>query len=288
LQDYTRQPLYVLGRVPAAFCNDFVSWGGQILAIAIASYLDVLSASLALVIVAATSGFALLVGLVQLRSSIDWRPRVKEIREFLRETWQFGRWTLGGTFLSTASTYLQPFVLAAFWGAAAAGELRAIVALMGPARIIVRGAGMGFTPLAASTVERDGKVGLKSLVKLMVRFIVPLMALYCLLVSIRPTFVVTLLFGEEFASSAGWLMPMVASGFLLLAIIIPLDIGLRSLRVTRPVFRGGAIAFTAFWTIGVPAIYFFGLFGAGLTFVTSQTIFLVVLFRNYRREMAGV
>ena len=58
LQDFTRQPLYVEGRVTAAFFNDVVSYGGQIVGVGLASYFGVLSGSSALGIVAASSGAA--------------------------------------------------------------------------------------------------------------------------------------------------------------------------------------------------------------------------------------
>jgi O-antigen/teichoic acid export membrane protein len=285
LQDFTRQPLYVEGRVIAAFSNDLVGYGGQIGGMGLASYLGVLTPEVALGIVAGSLTAAVLLGFMQLRHSIALRISTREIMGFLTETWTCGRWVLGGTFLTSVSYYLQPFVLAAFHGAAAAGELRAMMTLMGPGRIIIRGVSTSFTPMAAATVEREGKVGLDALVKKMLLLALPMMGIYCLIVSAQPARLVTFLFGEDYARSASWLLPMVALAFFIQMSIIPWDIGLRALRVTNPLFRAGIQTFVAFWVIGVPATYFFGLTGAGAVAIGVPTIVGLELRRNYHNQM---
>ena len=204
--------------------------------------------------------------------------------EFRREIWAFGRWVLGGTFLTSVSYYLQPFILAAFRGAPAAGELRAMMTLMGPGRIIIRGVSTAFTPMAAATVKTEGKPGLDSLVKKMFLLAIPMMGIYCLLVSVQPSALVTFLFGEEYARSASWLLPLVALAFFVQMIVIPWDIGLRALRLTNPVFRAGVQTFVAFWCLGVPATYFLGLLGAGLVAIGVPTIVGLELWRSYRKQ----
>ena len=286
IQDYTRQPLYVEGRVAGAFFNDLVSYGGQIVFVAVGLYLDVLTSVAALAIVAATSTAAILFGLYQLRGSIAPRFSFNEAFGFLSETWRFGRWTLGGTFLVSSSYYLQPFVLAAFRSAAAAGELRAMLTLMGPARIIIRGALTAFTPLAAATYEAEGLNSLHSLVKRTFMLAAPLMGTYCLLVAIKPTTLVTFLLGEEYAARADWLLPLVAFSFFLQIVSLPFDIGLRALRITSPLFRVGVWTFIAFWCVGVPATYFFGLAGAVMMAILVPLIVIMELGWNYRRTIA--
>ncbi|HEY7680175.1 MAG TPA: lipopolysaccharide biosynthesis protein [Terriglobia bacterium] len=287
LQDFTRQPLYVEGRVTAAFLNDVVSYGGQIGSVGLASYFGVLSGSWALGIVALSSGAAVIIGLLQLRRSISTTVSWQEVMEFRKEIWAFGRWVLGGTFLTSVSFYLQPFILAAFRGAPAAGELRAMMTLMGPGRIIIRGMSTAFTPMAAAAVKDEGKRGLDSLVMKIFQLAVPMMGTYCVLVSVRPSALVSFLFGEEYARSASWLLPLVALAFFAQMIVIPWDVGLRALRVTNPVFRAGVQTFVAFWCFGVPAMYFLGLLGAGLVAIGVPTIVGFELWRNYRKQTAA-
>jgi O-antigen/teichoic acid export membrane protein len=287
LQDFTRQPLYVEGRVSGAFFNDVVSYGGQILLVALATYFDVLTSAAALGIVAVTSGTAILVGLAQLRGSISLRVSFTEAIGYLKETWRFGRWILGGTFLTSSSYYLQPFVLAVFRSATAAGELRAMMTLLGPARIIIRGSLTAFTPMASATYEAGGLSRLHYLIKRTFLLTAPLMGTYCLLVVIRPTDLVTFLLGKEYAGSASWLLPLVALSFFLQILVLPFDIGLRALRLTNPLFRVGVWTFIAFWCVGVPLTYVFGLLGAALMAVLVPLIVVIELGLNYRRAMSG-
>ena len=109
MQEFIRRVLYTEGRVSAAFVNDLIGYGGQLLLVAAGWYCSAVSASRALHFVTASSLLAALIGCWQLRGS--WSRRSEP--GVVRENWQYGKWLLGACIMSEwLATQLFLFVAA--------------------------------------------------------------------------------------------------------------------------------------------------------------------------------
>jgi O-antigen/teichoic acid export membrane protein len=284
MQEFLRQVLYVENRLRAAFLNDVISYGGQLVAFLVAHFAGVLTPGAALLIIAATSAAAGLIGLVAIRRSLAWPGCVGQVRDANAESWNFGRWTLGSAVIFLGSYYVYPFLLAAFAGAPAAASIRVMVTLMGPVRIILTGIFTTFTPVAARIAEDADLPALRLLVRRM--FLVsglPILA-YCVISSVFARPLVSSLFGPNFAGDS-WLLPLVALSYVLNLSYTPIEIALRALRKPEVLFRASMAIFAAFWLFGLPAIYFFGLTGAAATLVGTPAVMSVALWRRYRTDV---
>jgi O-antigen/teichoic acid export membrane protein len=281
-QEFFRAVLYVEDRLPSAVFNDLVSYGSQLLLIIYATQSDLLSPEAALMIIAASSGFAAFLGLFAIRNSITPALTWRNFLANSAENWQFSRWTFGSSALTIFSSNTLPFVLAAFSGPAAAGVMRVMAATMGPTHILLRGMQASFGPVAARAYESEGAPGLHILVRRMFYLITPLMAGYCLIAAGFARPLLSLLYDETYTDYA-WLLAVTALSYFIVFLYTPIEIALRALRSTSVLFRASVWNFLGVWIIGAPSVYVFGL--EGVTILVSVNVIVgLELWRRYVRD----
>jgi O-antigen/teichoic acid export membrane protein len=281
-QEFFRAVLYVEDRLPLAVFNDLISYGGQLLLVIYATESNLLTPAAALIIIAASSGFAAVFGLLAIRNSITRAHTQSHFRANSAENWQFSRWTLGSSALTIFSSHTLPFVLAFFSGPAAAGVMRVMAATMGPTHILLRGMHASFGPMAARVYESEGVPGLRTLVRRMFYLITPLMAGYCLIAGGFARPLLSLLYGETYTDYA-WLLGVTALSYFIIFLYTPIEIALRALRSTSALFRASLWSFVGVWIIGAPSVYFFGLEGVSIL-VSLNVIVGFELWRRYVRD----
>jgi O-antigen/teichoic acid export membrane protein len=264
--EFIRQVLYVEGRLRGAFLNTCVNNGGQLVVISGLWWLGPVTPGNVLTVVAAMTTLSTVIGLYQLRGSVDLGISFGEFVADNRANWRFSRWTLGGTLLSVSSNFAVPFVVAAASGPAAAGVIRALVTVMGPTHILTRTFGMLFGPAAARSFEGSGVVGLRRMLSSMYWVVLPPMLAYCALVGTLAQPALRVLYGDTYIDYA-WLLRSLAASHLMVSAYGPLEIALRALRATNSVFRAYLLNFLALWGIGVPCILFLDLGGVAILFV---------------------
>ena len=284
LQEFLRQVLYVEGRLRAAMLNDSISYGGQLLAVVVAALLGVLTPALAFVLVGATSLAAFGVGLIQIRGSLCLRLNWQAVFEDGSEIWRFGRWMIGAALLLGAIDLAYFWLVAGFVSVVAAGALRAVMAVLGPTHLLLKTMDTTLTPVAARVAEREGAPGVKRLVWTMFLLTGPLMAGFCLLVSVLAPEVLALLYGEQYQSYA-WLVPLLALSYFLSYAYRPISIALISRRQPEAIFRGQLLQAAFFGTFGIAATYFFGLPGAAITLVGASAVQNIELWRSYLADV---
>jgi O-antigen/teichoic acid export membrane protein len=286
-QDFIRQVLYVEKRIRSAFVNDLINYGGLCLGVAALAAAGVLTPTRCLLIMALTSGLAVVVGLVQLRGSVHWRYCRADVLARNRENWRIGRWMLGVAALSVSSNYLTPFVVGAASGAAAAGALRAMVAVMGPVNIVYRTITTALIPAAARAYDSDGLPGLKRLMHRAGAAAALSVGTYAALIAIFAAPLLSLVYGDAYAAVA-WMMPLIALAHVLGTASSLLDTAVRAQRITDTPFAVSVTNFVMFWAVGAPLIAAFGLRGAAATLVAVPIIALVLqaarLWREGRRQ----
>ncbi len=240
LQEFGRRVLYTEGRFAAAFWNDMVSYGGQVVVVAALFAADLkvdhdwLTGASALYALAITSAAAAGLGLWQIRGSLC---RAFDLA-VLRENWAFGRWLLGGELLQWwSSLQMYLWLVADLLGDVASGDLRATQTLFGPMRIFTFYLGNVLPIRFARTLERDGNAGVHRQFMQACAQVLPLLGVYCAAVAVFPGPLLHLAYGRKFTTPA-----IVLTLYALYTFVSYLPVLLASVltakRVTRPVFMG--------------------------------------------------
>ena len=240
LQEFARRVLYTEGRFAAAFWNDMVSYGGQVLAVAALYAAEVtggddwLNGATALYALAATSALAAAYGLWQIRGSLC---RAFDL-SVVWENWVFGRWLLGGEMLQwVSSLQMYMWLTADLLGVAAAGDLRLAQTLFGPMRIFTFYLGNVLPIRFAKELGVSGSGGVHRLFVKACAQVLPLMAAYCVAVAVFRGPLIRVASGNKFAGP-----PSVLSLYALYTFVSYLPVLLASVltakRITWPVFMG--------------------------------------------------
>jgi O-antigen/teichoic acid export membrane protein len=285
LQEFLRQVLYAEGRLRAALINDAVSYGGQLVAIIVLYLAGALTPVSAFAAIAATSFVAVIVGLYQVRGSLARRLDWRVFRADAAENWRFGRWLAGGALMVSAVELANAWMIAGFVSIVATGVMRAAMTMLGPTHILLKTMDLTLTPMAARVVEREGIGGLKRLVLKIFIVTAPLMAGYCLIVSILSAELLMLLYGSEYAGYA-WLVRLIALAYFCFYIYEPVSIACAALRRSDTLFRAQFSQALFVLTIGVVATYALGLLGTVLTMTGTALTQNFVIWRSYLREVS--
>jgi O-antigen/teichoic acid export membrane protein len=212
LQEFVRRVLYTEGRYADAFLNDVISYGGQTVVIAglFASQLyggKPFTGAMALYALAGTSAVAALLGVWQLRHSVERAP----VKESVRESWQFGKWLLGGELLGwTSSIHMQVWWAAIIIGTVASADLKAAQILFGPTRVVTYFLATVLPIRFARTLHRDGTAGLRRSVHSAYLILVPTVGAYCLLLAIFPKPLLYVVYGAKYATDAARVLQLYA------------------------------------------------------------------------------
>ncbi len=281
LQQFVRGVLYTENRLKAAFANDVVSYGGQVVVVALLWYRHELTGTHALIVaLAATSVAAVFLGIWQIRSSISGGSDLA----LLRQNWQFGKWLLGGEIAGPLiADQLYLYLAAAILSTAAVGALKAAQVLFGPLRIFVYSLNL-LLPIHFSRVfARRGKDVLDGQVRLTLVVVTPLLGLFCLLVAIFARPLLALVYGDRYRQYAGVLALYAAYAFL--NNIAPfMASALKAMRRTRVLFTSYLYAALITVLLGWFIIRYFGINGAVAGMIVTSLTLNVLLWRAYRRD----
>lgn len=286
LQEFFRRVLYTEGRLKTAFANDAVSYGAQAFAIIVLGRFGQLTGARALLIVALTSAIAAGWGLWATKGSLDRREIGNPLRgKWLAENWRFGKWIFGAIVVGSASSQLYTALIGGLISIAEAGVFRAIVTILGPARILLSAMETAVTPAAARAYAEKGQPGLHSFIARIVVITAPVMAAYCIGVSIFAKPILGALFGDHYRQY-GWLLALLAVSYALTYLLSPVQIALEGRQASAPVFHASLWSGLVGLTVGVAAIHLFGLFGAVLGTILDLLVSNAILWQRYHRIAA--
>ncbi len=240
LQEFCRRVLYTEGRFAAAFWNDVVSYGGQMLAVVglfaaeWSTDVDWLNGTTALYALAGTSAVAAAYGVWQIRRSLSRSLDASA----LWENWHFGRWLLGGELLQWwSSLQMYLWLTADLLGDAAAGDLRATQTLFGPMRVFTFYLGNVLPIRFARELGTGGHRGVHRMFVQACGRVLPLLGAYCVAVAVFPGPVLHLAYGRKFTGPAVVLSLYAAYTFVSYLPVLLASV-LTAKRITRPVFLG--------------------------------------------------
>jgi O-antigen/teichoic acid export membrane protein len=229
-QEYFRRVLYTEERYRALVFNDVVSYGGQLMVVAVLYGAGRLSGINTLAAVATTSALAALIGIWQVRRSLSRRffgPAVQE-------NWAFGKWLLAAP-AYWLSTQLYLYAAAAVLGLAVAGALKAAQMLMGPLHLLFA-AFESVLPVRFARIHQDeGDRGLDGAVLRTFITTVPIVAVYCLAVIVLARPLLSLVYGRRYAGYE-LVVTLFAVYYFVLYVATILSARLRARQEVRPVF----------------------------------------------------
>jgi exopolysaccharide production protein ExoQ len=283
LQEFTRRVLYTEGRLRDAFANDLISYGGQATGIVALGYVGQLSGARAFSIIALTSAVAAAYGFWQIRGSLICRGVWDAVRaDGFAENWRFGKWLFGAALAAWVAGQLYPILIGGFISIAEAGAFSAVFTLMGPARILLIAMDTALVPAGARAFAERGQAGLQSFVGRIFLLTAPIIAVYCIGVSLLASRILGAAYGDHYRPY-GWLLALFALSYALDYLRHPISIALEARRASAPIFRAYLLSSIVVLTAGIAAVRFLGLLGAALGTIANSLILGVLLWRYYGR-----
>ena len=268
-QDFVRRYFFATRQNRQALAGDMLSYPTQLPIIFLLHMWGNLNSASALWTMAGTSLLGLAV------ASFWVEPLTFEshsIDSVWRHHWKISRWLAGSSLLVWTSSNL--FVLAAplYYGAAAAGVLKASQNLMGVTHIWFQGLD---NIVPAETARRLRSGGVHSMLAYTRSILFKwggLTLLYAAIVGAAPALWLHLVYGPQMAQY-GSILRLYALMYVLIFVGGPLRAGLQALEFTAPIFWS-YLAMTAFAIVfAVPAAKWFGLQGTMAGLIAAQMLF---------------
>jgi len=279
LQDFLRRYFFVRGKPKFAFINDLVSYGLQVLILFWALGRYRFAASDALLVIAVTSFIAVITGLLSLgRMAL---PTPSEIRSTVLRHWDMAKWLSASTVMQYATANTFVFAASAYFGAGAAGVLRAAKNIMGLTHIWFFGLENVIPMQAARALHHSGTKGLRRYLAQKTLLWGSASAAFAILVSVRPAFWLNMFFGQRFAEY-GFLLRWYALVYVVIFFGLPIRSGLRALERTRPLFWGYLVSSIFSITCAGWITRTWGLVGAMAGLLAAHVILQSISFSGLR------
>ncbi len=282
VQDMVRRYLFTKHRPIAAFLNDVIAFMVRLVllfALPFGFGVD-LDGSLVFWIMGGTSLAAAAVGAFWIQPLRF--ERVSLIR-VSRTHWDFSKWLFGTAVMQFCSGHAIVMVAGIVLGAAALGGIRATLNILAPIQVLTL-ALQNIAPVHASAIFKDHGI---PAMKTYLYKVTGVGVAASLAIVVAGVFfaedIVRLMYGEEFVPYA-WLVNWWAIIFTIRYLQFPLEVGLRSIEFTRPlfvtimieaVFGLGSAYFLASW-FGIQGT----MFGLAIAHIIPVTVLSILLFRR--------
>ena len=272
LQEFSRRVMYTEGRFAAAFWNDCISYGGQVIVVVAFWYCHALNSASAMFSLVITSAAAAALGAWQIRKSLEWGLDLSA----MTENWAFGKWLVGGELLQWfASLQLYLYLTAYLIGAHAAGELRAAQTLFGPTRVFAFYLGTVLPIRFARALADHGPGAVDELLMRTSLRVLPLLGIYCVAVAAFPGLLLRLMFGTSYAGTPAVLSLYAFYAFMSYVQAL-LASALTAKRLTRLIFLANVYGAVVTLAMSYWIISYFKVAGAPMAIGVSATIINVL------------
>jgi O-antigen/teichoic acid export membrane protein len=269
MQDFLRRYFFATSQSRRALLDDALSYLAQLPILLFLHQAGVLNSATALWTMAGTSLLGLLPGFF-------WMERLEFHREWIgaiaQRHWKISRWLSASSLLQWTSSNL--FVIAApvYYGAAAAGVLKASQNLMGVTHVWFQGLE---NVVPAETARRLRQGGPRQMLGYTRSILVKwggLTLLFAITMAVAPGFWLRLMYGPGMVQY-GYILQLYALLYLFVFLGGPLRTGLQALEFTVPIFWS-YLAMTAFAvSFAVPMAKWLGLSGSLFGLIGSQILF---------------
>jgi O-antigen/teichoic acid export membrane protein len=273
LQDFVRRYFFSTGQSKFALICDAISYLTQIPIILLMSRRPYFSSSVALWIIGATSLVSFLAGWLWFEPV---KFRATALKEVASRHWNISRWLAPSAFMQWSSGNLFTVAAPLYYGAAAAGVLRAAQNIVGVAHIWFLGLDNAVPAEAARRMHNQGLDAAFNYIKQII-FRWGLITLgFVFIISLRPGLWLRLIYGPQYAGY-GHILQLYALLYLMSFFAGPLRAGLQALEYTAPVFWSYSVMTIFSLALAGPFTRWFGLTGAMLGMIATQFLFQCVV-----------
>lgn len=278
LQEYVRRMLYTRQAVMHAVFNTVVANSIRLAILLWWATQGKLSGAAGLDAIAWGALLSLLPGLWSTRNY--WTKNMFGLKETWVRNWGFGRWVFGGTIANWVAVEFYPILTAGMVSFAAAGAYRALQNLVAPVHLLLRATDTFITPRAARLFQKNGQRALTRMLRLTYLVsVIPIMGLLAIAV-LFPQPLLRLLYGDTYIAYSKGILLMVAFYALWYA-YWPLQSAFKAVRLSRPIFTANLAATCTMFTIGIWAIYHWGVYGTIGGQVLSALVVNIVLWKAW-------
>jgi O-antigen/teichoic acid export membrane protein len=269
MQDFFRRYFFATRQSHRALADDALSYLTQLPPLFLLHRFGHLTSATALWVMAGTSILGLIPGWLWMEP-VEFHP--EQIKLIAQRHWRFSRWLTGSSLLQWTSGNL--FILAAplYYGAAAAGVLKASQNLMGATHIWFQGLD-NVVPVESARRLREG--GVHSMLSYTRSILLKwggLTLLFAMVMATAPGLWLRLIYGPEMAHY-GYILRLYALLYVIVFVGSPMRAGLQALEYTVPIFWS-YLAMTAFaFAFAMPMAKWLGLSGSMLGLLGSQILF---------------
>ncbi len=273
LQDFARRYFFTLRRSRLALLCDASSYLPQLPFLFWLGWRQQLTVSRALWIIGLTSLLSfLLSAALRLPMQFSYRASLAVGRRH----WPLVRWLGPSAVLQWASQNLILIFAPIFYGAAAAGALRACQNVVAIAHIWFLGLENVVPPEAARRFHEHGVAGLLRYVGKVLRHWGTLTFAFLLLVSLAPSVWMHLLYGGQY-TGFGYVLRLYCLLYLVTFVGVPLRAGLQAIEYVSPTVWAYAVT-TLFAAVAAePLARHFGLLGVLVGLILAQILFQAIL-----------
>ena len=269
MQDFVRRYFFATRQSRRALADDALSYLPQLPILFFLHQAGILNSATALWAMAGTSLLGMVPGFFWMEPMTFSRARIEAIA---RRHWKISRWLGASALLQWTSGNL--FVIAApvYYGAAAAGVLRASQNLMGVTHVWFQGLD-NVVPVETARRFREGGVRpmLSYTRSILVRW-GGLTLLFAIVIAVAPAFWLRMTYGPEMVQY-GYILRLYALLYVVVFLGGPLRAGLQALEFTVPIFWS-YLAMTAFaFSFAIPMAKWLGLSGSIVGLIVSQLLF---------------
>jgi O-antigen/teichoic acid export membrane protein len=268
-QDFVRRYFFATRQCRRAFADDALSYAVQLPILFLLHRAGHLNTATALWAMAGTSILGVFPGWL-------WMEPIKFNREWItavsKRHWKTSRWLCGSSLLMWTSSNL--FVIAApvYYGAAAAGVLRASQNLMGVTHIWFQGLDNIIPVETARQLRQNGVHSMLAYTRSILLKWGGLTLLFALVVVAAPGLWLRLIYGPQMAQY-GYILQLYALLYMIVFVGSPLRAGLQALEFTVPIFWS-YLAMTAFaFAFAIPFAKWLGLSGSLFGLIGAQVLF---------------
>jgi len=232
-------------------------------------HFHVLTASRALALLGIACGMATTGWFILRRNAFRWNPRV--ILPHFRKNWTFSKWVLGSGIAYQASTYVYPWLLAAFHGTSVTGAWAACSAIVASANPAVLGLTNYVSPKIANTYAAGGVSGMLRYIRRSSLMFAGLLLPLVLTLGIFGRRILTATYGRAYGDGAD-VVVFLAVNMLIYACSAPYVQGLFNLERAKLDTLVNLISVVLLFTAGLPAVKSYGASGAAATMLASTSI----------------
>jgi O-antigen/teichoic acid export membrane protein len=259
LQEYVRRLFYARGVINRAVVNTVIA---SLIRLVVLWWLYTqgqLSGIDGMHAIAWGALIALPIGIWQAREY--WTLREIQLLTEWKRNWSFGRWMLGGMLGTWIAQEVYPILTAGMISFAAAGAYRALQTVLAPVHALLAALDPFLTPQASKIFHRSGRHGLSRMMTLCYLFFgVPILG-FLIVATFFSQPLLSLFYGSTYlAFSRGLLLMSIF--YILRFLYFPLQVALKALKKSLPIFIGNIAAIVSMFTIGVWAITQWNIYGA--------------------------